>query len=230
MYGKKPASQGRRPQYGDPIFPAWLVFLTGVALVFAAYYLWIGVQDFVASGGLGVAEATQRIVVLDTATAEQIEAERARLTPRPTWTPLPECQEFVVIVESAIIRAAPSTASPVITTLPEGEIVCVIERLADNRDWYLIDRNPRTTRTIETGYMFYNIIQAANPTPTPSDTFTPAPSVTPMPSSTLIPSATLMPSPTGATAIPTPQETTPELIPPGTVPPELLPTAPIQGA
>ena len=220
MLGKKPPSRSKRPpQYGENPIPAWLVFLVGVALVFGAYYLWQGIRDFVASGGLGVAEATQRITVLDTATAEQIQAQQQRLTPRVTWTPMPECHDFIVIVPSAIVRAQPSTAAQIMESLPEGEPVCVIARAAEDADWYVIDRNPRTTRSIEEGYMFYNIIEAVNPTPTPSDTFTPAPTVTPIPipsnTPTLPPTPSYTPDP-NATSTPIPTL-------PG------LPTAPVQG-
>lgn len=197
MLGKKPPSRSTRPsRYPDTSVPAWLVFLMAMALVFGGYYLWQGIADFIASGGLGIAEATQRVTVLDTATAEQVQAQIDRLTPRATWTPMPECIDFVVIVPTAIVRDQPSTASTILDALPEGEVVCVIGQDPGNSEWYIIDRNPRTTRRIETGYMFYNIIDALNPTPTPSDTFTPAPTVTPAPATpTLPPTVTDTPDP-----------------------------------
>lgn len=220
MLGKKPPSHStrpRRPRYPDNSVPAWLVFLMGMAIVFGGYYLWQGVADFIASGGLGVAEATQRVTVLDTATAEQIQAQIDRLTPRATWTPMPECIDFVVIVPTALVRELPSTASAVLDALPEGEIVCVIGQDPTDSEWYIIDRNPRTTRRIEPGYMFYNIIDALNPTPTPSDTFTPAPTVTPAPATpTPTPTVTDTPDPNAThTPVPTLEE---------------LPTVPVQGA
>ena len=216
MLGKRPSTHSKRPRHGGSSFPAWFIFLIGMALAFGAYYLWVGVNNFVASGGLGVAEATQRIVALVTATAEQVQTREASLTPRATETPLPVCLDFVVIVPSAIVRAAPNTAAPILDALPEGTTVCVIETTAEDADWYLIDTNPRSRHRIEAGYMYYNIIEAVNPTPTPSDTFTPAPSVTPLP--TITPSVTPTITPTDT---PNPN-VTPTL--PG------VPTAPVEGA
>ncbi len=201
--GKTPKTQPRRPNYGGGGPPAWLVFLLGVAFVFGAYYVWTGVSDFIASGGMGVMEATEQVLVRETATAEQIEVERDLFTPRPTFTPMPECQDFAVIVPNAIVRAEPNTGSEILESLSEGTPVCV---LGSDGDWYIIDLNP-VTRRIETGYMFFNIIEAENPTLTPTQTFTPAPTLTPAPSQT--PSLTPTPRPTqtpdpDATDTPTP--------------------------
>jgi hypothetical protein len=179
----------------------------GVALVFGLYYLWNGVSDYLASGGLGVVEATERAVIVDTATAERVEAARLEFTPLPTATPLPECQDFVSIAEMNVnIRQAPSRSAPVLGVLAPGETVCVITQEAE---WRLIDRNP-LTRRIEEAYVFANTLQAVNPTPTPSDTVTPAPTVTPLPTDT--PSITPSPAPTNtpdseATSTPTPSRT-----------------------
>jgi hypothetical protein len=161
----------------------------GVALVFGVYYLWIGLRDFISSGGLGIVEATEQAIEETTATAVQAESNFVAITPLPTFTPLPECQDFVVVVPNAIIRASSSTTSPILDSISEGETVCVIDRAA-NADWYVIDQNP-LTRRIETGYMFHNIIEALNPTPTPSKTFTPPPTITSMPS----PTRTITPTP-----------------------------------
>jgi hypothetical protein len=174
--------------YGNSGFPSWLVFLLGVASVFGLYYMVSGARNFIAVGGGDALQATERAVIAETATIEQIEYVQSQFTPRATMTPLPECQDFEVIVLSAIVREGPSTASDILESLPRGEPVCVVGMLND--EWYVIDRRP-ITRRIETAYMFYNIIEAINPTPTPSDTFTPAPTVTDMPTNT----ATLTPIP-----------------------------------
>jgi hypothetical protein len=190
----------------------------GVALVFGVYYLWIGLRDFISSGGLGIVEATEQAIEETTATAIQAESNFVAITPLPTFTPLPECQDFVVVVPNAIIRASSSTTSPILDSISEGETVCVIDRAA-NEDWYVIDQNP-LTRRIETGYMFHNIIEALNPTPTPSKTFTPPPTITSMPS----PTRTITPTP-APTDTPDPNAThthTPTYTP--------SPTLPVQSA
>lgn len=200
----KPPSQSKRPSDGGP--PAWFVFLLGVALVFGAYYLWVGVRNFVQTGGMGVIEATEQAVELDTATAEQVRSQREAVTPLPTFTPLPECQDFVIIASTrANIREAPNLDALVIDSLPPGETICVIEHHASG-DWYLIDLNP-LTRRIDAAYIFADIVEAVNPTPTPTETFTPAPTVTPVPTDT--PTMTPSPAPTDtpdpdATDTPTP--------------------------
>ena len=141
-----------------------------------------------------------------------IDVRGLNVTPRPTFTPIPECQDFTVIVDAAIVRQGPTTGSQPLASLSRGEMVCVIERRGD---WYLIDNNP-ATRRIDEAYMFFNIIEAMNPTPTPTNTYTPAPTVTEEP--TLTPSVTPSPAPTAtpdpdATDTPTPTPTTTPTVP-----------------
>jgi hypothetical protein len=204
-FGKRP-SQSRRSNYSGGGIPAWLVFLVGVALVFALYYLWVGLRDFVATGGLGIQEATEQAIDISTATAERIQSELVVITPLPTLTPLPECQDFVVISEMrANLRSAPNTSAQVIGSLIPGETLCVIEHDSSG-DWYLVDLNP-ATRRVEPAYIAASIVEAVNPTPTPTNTFTPAPTVTPVPTET--PTITPSPAPTNtpdpdATDTPTP--------------------------
>jgi hypothetical protein len=178
------AKRGR----GGP--PAWLVFLVGVALVFGLYYVWLGLRNFLQTGGLGVMEATERAIVIHTATAERIEEIRlSQPTARPTSTPIPACQDFVVIAPSAIVRERPSTNANIITSFSEGTVVCVVGREPDT-EWYLVDANPRTRR-FDPAYMHDSIIRALNrrprhppvphaqrhplPTSTPSETAPPCP-------------------------------------------------------
>ncbi len=161
------------------------------------------------SGGLGVLESTQQAQEEVTATAEQIQLQQAAITPLPSITPLPECQDFIVIAEpSAIVRAGPTTASEPMDTWVTGELVCIIER-EGNTDWFQVDLNPHT-RHIEIAYIREDLIEAVNPTPTPSNTPTPAPTVTPIPTNT--PTLTFTPAPTrtpdpDATHIPSPTPT-----------------------
>jgi len=184
---------GRKSRSGPP---AILVFLLAVALVFGVYYVWQGVQTFLRTGGLGVVEATERAQNVDTATAVRV-TRMATLpaTLLPTSTDVPPCQEFRVSVPAGIVREGPSTSSPVKTQLREGETVCVLGREAGS-EWYSIDLNP-STRRIELAYMHETIIEAINPTPTPSDTLTPSNTVSPPPTVTPVPTeaATRTPSP-----------------------------------
>ena len=190
-----------------------MIFLLAMALVFGAYFVWTGVQGFISSGGLPIFEATEQAIEVATTTAEQVMEQRQQvvMTPFPTNTPLPECQDFIVNVPSAVVRDRPSTASLAVDSLEFGEIVCVIDRAGENSDWYRIDLN-RATRRIEDAYMHSDIIEALNPTATPTLTFTPAPTVTPMPTPTITrtpsPAPTNTPNPdASSTPTPTPQPT-----------------------
>ncbi len=219
---KRPGTSPSGPQYGQSGPPAWLVFLIGIAVVFAAYYLWLGFQDFIESGGLGIQESQQQAQIVSTATAERIATQTQSVivrNPLPTGTPMPECMDFIVNVPVANMRAFALPDAPILDGLIEGTVVCALELTGEANEWYLIDRNPRT-RTIEEGYIYYNIIEAVNPTPTPTITSTPAPTITPMPTSE-------------ATATPTPPPTTstePLTIPPANPDPSATPTTSIQSA
>ena len=184
---------GRHSRSGPP---ALLVFLLAVALVFGVYYVWQGVQTFLRTGGLGVVEATQRAEDVSTATAQGFTPRAAfAATLLPTSTDVPPCQDFRVSVPAGIVREGPSTGSAVVTQFREGEIVCVLGREAGS-EWYSIDLNP-STRRIELAYMHESIIEAVNPTPTPSDTLTPSNTVSPPPTVTRTPTIppTVTPSP-----------------------------------
>lgn len=190
--------------------PGWFVFILAVTLVFGIYFMWVGLQDYLAAGlPLPTPTATDDNTVFDPEFSLSVSA-----TPVPTRTPVPECLEFVVSVPSAIIRQQPTTASAILDTVPEGEAICVISQYADT-EWYLIDFNRRTNR-LEEAYMHEDVIEAANPTLTPTDTFTPPPSVTPMPTvpvtETPTPSATNTRNPDD-TDTPTPSPTLTPTVP-----------------
>jgi hypothetical protein len=191
-----------------------LVFLLGIAIVFGLYYMWIGVRDYLRSGGLGIVEATQHAVVVNTATAAYLQEEQPVFTLIPTFTPVPPCQDFIVTAPNAIVRERPTTNSAILTSIYQGKSVCVLGR-DPGSDWYTIDTTPETRRP-DIGYMREDVIRAVNPTPTPSKTFTPLPTVTP--AATLTPSQTLTPLPTATrdprisdtpTPTPTPTPTLP---------------------
>lgn len=217
----------RSPSRGQGGPPAPLVFLVAIALVFGAFYLYQGAQNFIRTGGLGVEEATARAQVVSTATAQQITraATQSAGTLRPSMTPIPECIDFRVVV-NAVVRHSPSESGAVATGMNAGEIVCVLGR-DEGSEWYTIDLNPQTRR-IEPAYMHEVVLEAVNPTPTPSITSSPLPSVTPAPTDT--PSLTPLPTDTEAPTV-TPrftrrataspehtEEATPTLIPTTAVP------------
>lgn len=194
-----------------------LAFLLAVALVFGIYYVWQGVQNFMRTGGLGVEEATQRAQIVSTATADRvIQMATSPATLRPTATEVPPCTDFRVSVPAGIVREEPSTNGAIATQFRQGEIVCV---LSHEGEWYAIDLNP-STRRLDLAYMHESIIEAVNPTltpsitPTPSDTVTPAPTVTltptirpsrtpsPLPSATRDPRLTNTPLPSATPTLP----------------------------
>ncbi|HEX2620543.1 MAG TPA: SH3 domain-containing protein, partial [Phototrophicaceae bacterium] len=159
-YGTRPPTLSKRPSPsrggGGGGLPAWLVFLMAVALVFGGYYLWLGAQSFLQTGGLGVVEATERAVIVGTATARFLPTRTTSnpfgLTLQPTASEIPPCQDFVVIVEQqAIVRNAPSVRGEVVRTLSQGDVVCVVGKEGET-DWYIIDTNP-LTRRLDAAYM-----------------------------------------------------------------------------
>lgn len=175
--------------------PAWLIVLIAGAFVFGFFYVVQGVQTFFRTGGLGVQEATQRAFVGETATAVRV-TQRATVgfTPQPTFTPPPECIDFRVTTDSGMVRASPSFNGQPVTSIRGGEIVCVLERVGE---WYTIDSNTETRRR-ELAYMHESILEAANPTATPSPTAPatplPAPTDTPLATATVLRLATVTPA------------------------------------
>lgn len=200
---------GRRRTLNNPGPPAWFVFLTTVALILGGYYLWLGGRDYVRTGGLGVVEATERAVLLSTETAEFIAlVSTPTTTPRPSFTPVPECQAFTVTVSAAVVRLQPDTNSPQVDVFEQNEEVCVVERVLET-EWYLIDVRPETTR-LDEGYMRDDIIQALNPTSTPTTSPTALPTVTPTETETPTPTLTIDPN---ASSTPTRTEAPPSQTP-----------------
>ena len=196
--------------------PTWFVVLMGIAIVFGVYYVWLGFRNFMASG-MTIVESTREAIDLSTATAVRIEElETYAPTSLPTQTPVPECQDFVVDVPSAIVRSLPDTSSEIIVSLHQNDVVCVITKEPDS-EWYLVDSNP-LTRRLEPAYMHEDIIRALSPTLTPSVTWTPAPTVTNTPTFTPSHTAAATFTPTfdpnmtpSATPTPTATETLPSV-------------------
>jgi hypothetical protein len=186
---------GRRPtgRRGRDSIPAWFIFLVGIALVFGIYYVWLGIQSFLRSGGRGIIESTQNAAIVSTATAASIETGIP--TVRPTTTPFPPCEPFFVIVPNARVRAAPGDSGAVLTSFFMNDPVCVEGRAAPDSEWYIIDWKPETRR-VDIAYMHESVIAPKNPTPTPTPTQKPPPSVTPLPSLTPSRIATITRTPT----------------------------------
>ncbi|MCS6835570.1 MAG: SH3 domain-containing protein [Anaerolineae bacterium] len=160
--------------------PAWFVTLIAFALVFAVYYLYTGFLGWMERGGQSPEEATAQAALASTARAEERIARRTpSATPRPSATPVPECQMFRVSAQSANMRRQPSLIAQVIRVLPQNTEVCVLARQGD---WYQIDADP-ITRRIEEGYMSVDVLRPLNPTATPV-IFTPPPTITLTPSET----------------------------------------------
>src|ERR1700741_1148011 len=125
---------GRRPtnRRGRDGLPAWLIFLVGIALVFGVYYVWLGIQSFLRSGGRGILESTRSAEIVSTATAAFIETGIP--TVKPTTTPFPPCEPFYVIVPNARVRAAPSDSGAILTSFFMNDPVCVEGRVAPDSE------------------------------------------------------------------------------------------------
>jgi hypothetical protein len=172
---------GRRtPNRRGQTPPTWLVFLVGIALVFGVYYLWLGVQNFLQTGGGGVVEATERAQIVETTTAELVRPTRTAL---PAATPIPTCEDFVVTVPSANVRKSPRQDAAVLKVFTQDQTVCVLGRAAPDSEWYAVDLLPESRR-LSLAYMHESVVQALHPTPTASRTATPLPTVTVSPSPT----------------------------------------------
>lgn len=182
--------------------------MMAVALVFGGYYIWLGLRDFLETGGLGIQEATERAAIIGTATGEFEATRQAVIGPTrearfATFTPIPPCEDFVVSVPVAIVRDMPSTAGEIVEQLPQGQTVCVLGReMHDEVIWYLVDANP-ATRRLDAAFMREDLIEALNPTPTPSRTLTALPTVTSLPT-TATPTPSITPSSTIRSAPPLP--------------------------
>ncbi|MBE2271248.1 MAG: hypothetical protein IAE80_23645, partial [Anaerolinea sp.] len=117
--------------------PGIFAFLFGAALIFGAYYIMQGTANFMRTGGLGVVEATERAQIVSSATAVRVTrmATQEAVQARPSATPLPECQDFRVIVPNAIVRETPASNGAILTGYTEGTIVCVLAR-ETGTEWY----------------------------------------------------------------------------------------------
>lgn len=170
-----------------------LVVLLAALLVLGCYYTWRGVLSFLEDRGNITAPATREAVATATAQAESLRLPPTLYFPA-TFTPLPPCQTFRVRVERAVYRECPSTDNrqcPVREVVTYGTELCVYGRSPDNPEWYVVELNPGGAFR-DTVFMHQSVLEAVNPTPTPTRTFTPLPTVTPLPSAT--PGSTVRPT------------------------------------
>ena len=185
-----------------------VIIVIGALLVFGGYYVWIGLLNFLENQGDITAVVTREAFASATASSSNPTA-RPTLFQVFTPSPLPPCLEFEVSVERAIYRKAPCSDDelcPRVDSMTFGTEICVYGRANENPEWFVVELNPGGAfRDIV--YMHESVVEATNPTPTPTVTFTPLPTVSPAPSDTPtrtpIPSPTSPPEPTAAeTALP----------------------------
>lgn len=161
--------------------PAWFVTLIAIALVFGAYYLYVGFLGFMERGGMTPEQATQN--ALQRATQERqilIERRTPTVTPRPSSTPMPPCQPYLVRPDNVNVRRQASELAAVVNILPRNTLVCV---LALEGEWYRIDADP-VTRRYEEGFIRSDLLVPQSPSPTNTGTFVPPPTITLTPSHT----------------------------------------------
>ncbi len=174
-----------------------LVAVIGVCVVLGGYFVWRGLLDFIANQGNITAEVTQQAVATATARAQPLALPPTLYVP-VTFTPLPPCQWFRVRVERAVYRECPSKDNqecPIRDVVPQGTELCIYGRVPDAPDWYVVELNPNGAYR-DTVYMHESVLEAVNPTPTPTLTMTPLPTVTPTPSLSPQPTVPASPSPT----------------------------------
>ncbi|MFC1959847.1 hypothetical protein ACFLYO_03970 [Chloroflexota bacterium] len=196
----------RSPGQSGP--PAWLVILAAAMLVFGGYFIWSGVRNYMAGAFETFTVPTEIASVNSTPGLSPSPDDR--FTPLPSRTPLPDCQDFLVIVPEAIVRECASTNCAIADTRHEGDTICVLQRDQSNEEWYIVDLDDSRFFTT-LAYMHESLLRSLSPTATPSSTSRPLPTLTPVPTDTALP--TLQPA-----------ETSPTVTPEATVPPSATPT------
>jgi hypothetical protein len=180
-----------------------LVVAVGAFIIFGGYYVWTGFLSFLEDQGNITAPSTRASNASATAEAAP---RRPTLFYPATFTPLPSCQWFEVVVERANYRACPSEDGrecPRIDSMDIGTEVCVYSRAPENPEWYIVELNPEGAFR-DTVFMHESVLEALNPTPTVTNTFAPLPTITPLPSPSLTPTLPVPPTETPDPATPTP--------------------------
>lgn len=194
-----------------------LIVIVGAFIVFGGYYVWTGFLRFLEDQGNITVQVTRQAISTATAGVRDTRPSFPTAFRPATFTPLPPCQMFVVNVDRAVYRECPQQDNrecPVIDIVTSGTEFCVYSRVPNNPEWYVIELNPGGAYR-DLVYMHESVLEAKNPTPTPTQTFTPRPTVSPLP--TLSPTPTIPVTPTD-----TPLPVTPSV----TVPPSVTASGP----
>jgi hypothetical protein len=201
--------------YRKPGPPAWLVILIAGLVVFGGYFIYAGIRNYMAGSlqGAFIAQTTRSAGATPSFDPNMTPTLDLRFTLAPSRTPVPACQDFVVIVPEAIIRECASTNCAIKDVRHDGDVVCVLERDYEQAEWYIIDLDDSRFFT-DLAYMHESLLRAVNPTPTPTITPSPAPTNTPTEGVTLPPGVSPTPTPTESgvrfpTITPTPMPTSP---------------------
>jgi hypothetical protein len=178
-----------------------LVVVIGAFVVFGGYYVWTGFLSFLEDRGDITVQITREVQATSTA---QAAPQHPTIFVPATFTPLPPCIPFVVNVERAVYRDCPSTDDkqcPRVDSLTYGTEVCVYSRARENPEWYVVELNPGGAYR-DIVFMHESVIEAVNPTPTPTATLPPLPTVTPLPTDTPPPTRPITPTETPDQATP----------------------------
>ncbi|NDJ76588.1 MAG: hypothetical protein GYB65_10050 [Chloroflexi bacterium] len=192
-----------------------MVVLVGAFLVFGGYFVWSGLLDFLDDQGNITAQATREAFSTSTA---QSSTSTPTLFAYVTHTPLPPCMEFTVSVNNAKLRECPQLDNiecPHREIVPYGTELCIYDFVPGSDEWYIVELNPGGAfRDIV--YVNIEVVEAIDPTPTPSSTSTPLPTISPTPSAT--PGPTNIPSPSDTPDPASPPTPTPTPAPSSTAP------------
>lgn len=183
--------------YGRSGPPNSLVVMAAISAVLGCIALWVvslQVLDIDTANATRAAQEAQQQNITQTSIAT------INLGPSPT--PVPECIDFEVDVDTAIMRTCPDESCQVRQVVYFEQLVCVYSFAETTRDypfgeeWYVIDLNGAGAFR-DLVYMHRSVVRPVNPTPRPSLTYTPLPSITPTPlrSTTSQPLASITPTP-----------------------------------
>jgi hypothetical protein len=177
-----------------------LVIVTAIACVLVCVLFWVASLR-VLGGALGGAATQTRIV-------EDVLASNPTFDMGPSLTPIPVCEQFSVNVDRTVLRICPDQECEARQLVTYGQELCVYghalpqEQYPDAVQWFEVDINSSGAFR-ELVYVHEDVVQAMNPTPTPTRTFTPLPTITQTPTLR----QTVTPTPEAAINTPVPQET-----------------------
>ncbi len=196
------------PRFGKGPSPLTIT-LIAIVIVFGAYLLWTGFISWLETGS-EQSELQRNTAVAGATDTSEAFLSRPTLAVFPSNTPLPSCEYFYVKgPEAAFVRECPSTDCEDVTYIEPDVSVCVIGRSDDpeyrrSEEWFEVLLDPDSFLP-EIVYMHQSVLEALNPTATPTPTFEPLPTITPTPSFT----ATATPDPRTPTMPPPTSTDTP---------------------